>query len=51
MKHHCTEAALVELQDDIHVLPGMKKREVAALVLLGVSGAFDTINHRMFWTG
>ena len=42
-KHHSTESALLKVHNDI--LISMDKGEVAALTLLDLSAAFDTIDH------
>ena len=42
-KHHSTESALLNIQNDI--LLNMAKRSVTALTLLDLSTAFDTIDH------
>ena len=42
-KHHCTESALLNIQNDI--LLNMAKGSVMALTLLDLSTAFDTIDH------
>ena len=42
-QYHGTETALVRVQSDI--LEALDKREVAALILLDLSAAFDTIDH------
>ena len=42
-KHHSTESALLNVQNDI--LPNMAKGSVTALTLLDLSAAFDTIDH------
>ena len=42
-KLHSTETALVKVQNDI--LQSLDQNEVAVLVLLGLSAAFDTIDH------
>ena len=42
-KHHSTETALIKIQSDI--LQALESGRVAALVLLDMSAAFDTIDH------
>ena len=42
-KHHSTETALINIQSDI--LQALDNGRVAALVLLDLSAAFDTIDH------
>ena len=42
-KFHSTETALLRIQNDL--LLAIDKRKLSALVLLGLSAAFDTINH------
>ena len=42
-KHHSTESALLNIQNDI--LLNMAKGSVTALTLLDLSTAFDTIDH------
>jgi hypothetical protein len=43
-KHHSTETALIKVQSDI--LESLDKGNVSALVLLDLSAAFDTIDHK-----
>ena len=43
-KFHSTESALLNVEND--VLLNMKKGRVTALILLDLSAAFDTIDHR-----
>ena len=42
-KHHSTESALLNIQNDI--LLNMAKCSVTALTLLGLSATFDAIDH------
>ena len=42
-KFHSTETALIKVQNDI--LQSLDQNEIAVLVLLGLSAAFDTIDH------
>ena len=44
-KNHSTETALLKVQNDI--LMSMEKQEVILLVLLDLSSAFDTIDHKL----
>ena len=44
-KYHSTETALVKVHNDI--LTSMDNQEVTFLILLGLSAAFDTINHSL----
>jgi hypothetical protein len=43
-KYHSTETALLKVQNDI--LLSMDRHEVCFLVLLNLSSAFDTIDHK-----
>jgi hypothetical protein len=43
-KYHSTETALLKVQNDIHL--SMDRKEVCFLVLLDLSSAFDTIDHK-----
>ncbi len=44
-EHHSTETALLKVQSDI--LAAMDKQQVVLLVLLDLSAAFDTIDHKI----
>ena len=44
-KCHCTETALLKVQNDI--LMNMNRQHVTLLVLLDLSGAFDTMDHKI----
>ena len=43
--HHSTETALLKVKTDI--LKAMDNQEVACLVLLDLSAAFDTVDHKI----
>ena len=47
-KFHSTETALLSIYNDL--LLNSDRREVSALVLLGLSSAFDTIDHQILLT-
>ena len=44
-KHHCTETALIKVQDDI--LRAIDNNCCVTLLLLDLSAAFDTVDHRI----
>lgn len=44
-KHHSTKTALLRVQNDI--LLALDKQEVVLLVLLDLSAAFDTVEHKI----
>ena len=44
-QHHCTETALLKVKNDI--LMNMENQKVTSLVLLDLSAAFDTVDHRI----
>ena len=43
--HHSTETALLKVKTDI--LRAIDNQEVTCLVLLGLSAAFDTVDHKI----
>ena len=47
-KHHCVETALLRVQSDI--LTAIDKKQCVLLVLLDLSAAFDTIDHKILLT-
>ena len=44
-QHHSTETALLKVKNDI--LMNMENQQVTLLMLLDLSAAFDTVNHRI----